>query len=99
MENQYSWEQIEERAKRKEQQIQKLHYSKERQVIKTSIFNQANEWARLEMAEHKIRFTDENAIEMIKKWLKKLYHEYRLWDMEFDNLYFQNIQEKKKGRN
>ena len=129
MENKYSWEQIEERAKRKEQQIQRLHYSKERQVIKASIFNQAQEWARMEM-EFLLRsrtyqifspetnnepatlvlleleeiyskhFAEDKLLkELLKKWLKKLYYEYRMWDMEFDNLYFQNIQEKKKGRN
>jgi hypothetical protein len=96
MENQYTWEQIEERAKRKEQQIQKLHYSKERQVIKSSIFNQANEWARLQ-AEFKI--SDDEIEKLIRKWLKKIYYEFKVWDIEFDNMYFQNIQEKKKSRN
>lgn len=96
MENQYSWEQIEERAKRKEQQIQRLHYSKERQVIKASIFNQAQEWARIQA---ELGLPDDEIEKLIKKWLKKLYYEYKLWDMEFDNLYFQNIQEKKKSRN
>jgi hypothetical protein len=99
MENQYSWEQIEERAKRREQQIQKLHYSRERQVIKVSIFNQANEWSRLEMKEYKEWDFDNLAIETIRKWLEKLYHEWKIWDMEFDNLYFQNIKEKKKSQN
>jgi hypothetical protein len=93
MESQYSWEQIEERVRRKEQQIQKLHYSKERQVIKASIFNQANEWARLQA---EFGLSDDEIEKLIRKWLKKLYHEYKLWDMEFDNLYFQNIQEKKE---
>jgi flavodoxin len=96
MNEQIDWEQIEERAKRKEQQIQRLHYSKERQVIKASIFNQAQEWARLQA---ELGLPDDEIEKLIKKWLKKLYHEYRLWDMEFDNLYFQNIQEKKKSRN
>jgi flavodoxin len=96
MNEQIDWEQIEERAKRKEQQIQRLHYSKERQVIKASIFNQAQEWARLQA---ELGLPDDEIEKLIKKWLKKLYHEYKLWDMEFDNLYFQNIQEKKKSRN
>jgi hypothetical protein len=96
MENQYPWEQIEERAKRKEQQIQRLHYSKERQVIKASIFNQAQEWARLQA---EFGLSDDEIEKLIKKWLKKLYYEYKLWDIEFDNLYFQNIQEKKKSHN
>jgi flavodoxin len=96
MNEQINWEQIEERAKRKEQQIQRLHYSKERQVIKASIFNQAQEWARLQA---ELGLPDDEIEKLIKKWLKKLYHEYKLWDMEFDNLYFQNIQEKKKSRN
>jgi hypothetical protein len=95
MENQYNWEQIEERAKRKEQQIQRLHYSKERQVIKTSIFNQAQEWARIQL---EFKLSDEEIENFIKKWLKKLYHEYKLWDIEFDNLYFQNIQDKKRSQ-
>jgi hypothetical protein len=96
MNEQINWEQIEERAKRKEQQIQKLHYSKERQVIKASIFNQAQEWARLQA---ELGLSDDEIEKLIKKWLKKLYYEYKLWDAEFDNLYFQSIQEKKRGRN
>jgi len=92
MEKQHSWEQIEEIAKRKEQQIQRLHYSKERQVIKASIFNQANEWARLQA---ELGLSDDEIERLIKKWLKKLYYEYKLWDEEFDELYFQNIKEKK----
>jgi hypothetical protein len=95
MENQYSWEQIEERTKRKEQQIQRLHYNKERQVIKTSIFNQAQEWARIQ-AEFKL--SDEEIENLIKKWLKKIYHEYKIWDTEFDKLYFQKIQDKKRSQ-
>lgn len=93
MEKQHSWEQIEEIAKRKEQQIQRLHYSKERQVIKASIFNQANEWARLQA---ELGLSDDEIERLIKKWLKKLYYEYKLWDEEFDELYFQNIKEKKE---
>jgi flavodoxin len=96
MNEQINWEQIEERAKRKEQQIQRLHYSKERQVIKASIFNQAQEWARLQA---ELGLPDDEIEKLIKKWLKKLYYEYKLWDAEFDNLYFQSIQEKKRGRN
>jgi len=88
--NEINWEQINQR---KEQQIQRLHYSKERQVIKVSIFNQANEWARLEAETNK-----EIPETLIRKWLKKLYEEWKLWDIEFDNLYFQNIKEK-RGRN
>ena len=42
---------------------------------------------------------DELLKELLRRWLKKLYYEYKMWDIEFDNLYFQNIQEKKKGRN
>jgi hypothetical protein len=92
MNEQIDWEQVKETTKRKEQQIQKLHYSKERQVIKTSLFNQAQEWARLQA---ELGLPDNEIEKIIKKWLKKLYHEYKLWDMEFDNLYFQNIKEKK----
>jgi hypothetical protein len=94
--NEINWEQIEERTKRKEQQIQRLHYSKERQVIKVSIFNQANEWARLQMKKSKRLFFDNDADELIKKWLTRLCYDWKEWDMEFDNFYFKNIQEKKE---
>jgi hypothetical protein len=104
MNEQTNWEQIEERSKRKEQQIQRLHYSKERQVIKMSIYNQANEWARL-MLEFFPNLVDSPnnfkriAKELIEEWEKILYEKYKFFDIEFDNLYFQNIQEKKKSRN
>jgi len=94
MEDRYSWGQIEEIAKKKEQQIQKLHYSKERQVIKVSIFNQANEWARLESESN-----SEIPETLIRKWLKKLYYEWKQWETEFDNLYFQNLKEKSQLKN
>jgi hypothetical protein len=81
----YSWEQIE---KQKERQIQRLHYSKERQVIKTSLFNQAQEWARLQA---QYGLSDEEILMLIRKWIKKLYTEWRMWEAEFDSLYFQNL--------
>ncbi|MFZ8802305.1 MAG: hypothetical protein ACO2PO_04840 [Candidatus Calescibacterium sp.] len=85
MENKNTWEQIE---KQKERQIQRLHYSKERQVIKTSLFNQAQEWARLQA---QYGLSDEEILMLIRKWIKKLYTEWRMWEAEFDSLYFQNL--------
>jgi hypothetical protein len=85
MENRNTWEEIE---KQKERQIQRLHYSKERQVIKASLFNQAQEWARLQA---QYGLSDDEILRLIRKWIKKLYTEWKMWEAEFDSLYFQNL--------
>ena len=93
MENRDTWEKIE---KQKEKQIQRLHYSKERQVIKASIFNQANELARLQA---QYGLADEEILGLIRKWIKKLYTEWKMWEVEFDSLYFQNLRSQLSKKN
>jgi hypothetical protein len=93
MENRNTWEEIE---KKKERQIQRLHYSKERQVIKTSLFNQAQEWARLQA---QYGLSDEEILRLIRKWVKKLYLEWKMWETEFDSLYYQNLKSQLNKKN